>query len=130
MNAPVQVIERDGKPEWAVLPYDVYVQLTDDAEMLQDIRDYDSVKTAIEQGKEELLPSEVTFALLDGENPIKVWREYRGLTQQQLAETVGISTPYLSQIETSKRTGTTEVLLAVAKALNVTLDDIVFQADK
>jgi hypothetical protein len=22
MNAPVQVIERDGKPEWAVLPYD------------------------------------------------------------------------------------------------------------
>jgi DNA-binding XRE family transcriptional regulator len=130
MNAPVQVIERDGKPEWAVLPYDVYVQLTDDAEMLQDIRDYDSVKTAIEQGKEELIPGEVTFALLDGENPIKVWREYRGLTQQQLAETVGISTPYLSQIETSKRTGTTEVLLSVAKALNVTLDDIVFQAEK
>jgi DNA-binding XRE family transcriptional regulator len=98
------------------------------AEMFQDIRDYDSVKTAIEQ--EELIPSEVTFALLDGENPVKVWRVYRGLTQPQLAEIVGISTPYLSQIETSKRTGTTEVLLAVAKALNVTLDDIVFQADK
>ncbi len=130
MNTPVQVIERDGKPEWAVLPYDVYMQLTDDAEMLQDIRDYDSVKTAIEQGKEELIPSEVAFALLDGENPVKVWREYRGLTQQHLAETAGISTPYLSQIETNKRTGTTEVLLAVAKALNVTLDDIVFQADK
>ena len=130
MNAPVQVIERDGKPEWAILPYDVYVQLTDDAEMLQDIRDYDSVKTAIEQGKEELIPGEVTFALLDGENPVKVWREYRGLTQQQLAEVAEISTPYLSQIETGKRTGTTEVLLAVAKALSVTLDDIVFQVEK
>jgi DNA-binding XRE family transcriptional regulator len=130
MNTPVQVIERNGKPEWAVLPYDIYIQLTDDAEMLQDIRDYDSVKTAIEQGKEELIPSEITFALLDGENPVKVWREYRGLTQQHLAETAGISTPYLSQIETNKRTGTTEVLLAVAKALNVTLDDIVFQAQK
>jgi transcriptional regulator with XRE-family HTH domain len=80
----------------------------------------------LNNGKEELIPSEVTFALLDGENPVKVWREYRGLTQQQLAETVRISTPYLSQIETSKRTGTTEVLLAVAKALNVTLYDIVF----
>ena len=113
-----------------MLPYDLYVQLTDDAEMLQDIRDYDSVKTAIEQGKEELIPGEVPFALLDGENPVKVWREYRGLTQQQLAEVAEISTPYLSQIETSKRTGTTEVLLAVAKALNLTLDDIVFQADK
>lgn len=130
MNAPVQVIERDGKPEWAVLPYDVYVQLAEEAEMLQDIRDYDSVKTAIEQGKEELIPSEVTFSLLDGENPIKVWRKYRGLTQQQLAEIVGISTPYLSQIETSKRTGTTEVLLAIAKALTVTLDDIIIQSGK
>ena len=113
-----------------MLPYDLYVQLTDDAEMLQDIRDYDFVKTAIEQGKEELIPSEVAFALLDGENPVKVWREYRGLTQQHLAETAGISTPYLSQIETGKRTGTTEVLLAVAKAMNLTLDDILFQAEK
>jgi len=125
MNAPVQIIERDGKPEWAILPYEVYVQLAEKAEMLQDIRDYDSVKTAIEQGKEELIPGEVTFTLLDGENPIKVWREYRGLTQQQLAAIAEISTPYLSQIETSKRTGTTEILLAIAKALSVTLDDIV-----
>ena len=125
MNSPVQIIERDGKPEWAVLPYEVYLQLADEAEMLQDIRDYDSVKTTIEQGKEELIPGEITFALLDGEHPIKVWREYRELTQQQLAELVEISTPYLSQIETNKRTGTTEVLLAIAKALKVRLDDIV-----
>jgi DNA-binding XRE family transcriptional regulator len=130
MNATVQIIERDGKPEWAVLPYDVYVQLAEEAEMLQDIRDYDSVMTAIKQGKEELIPSEVTFALLDGENPIKVWREYRGLNQQQLAEMVGISTPYLSQIETGKRTGTTEVLLIIARALKVTIDDIVSEAVK
>ena len=127
MNEAVQIIERDGKPEWAVLPYDVYVQLVEEAEMLQDIRDYDSVKTAIDQGKEELIPSEVTFALLDGKNPIKVWREYRGITQQQLAKKVKISTPYLSQIETGKRTGTTEVLLAIARALEITLDDIVTQ---
>ncbi|MBI3960876.1 MAG: helix-turn-helix transcriptional regulator [Chloroflexi bacterium] len=125
MNRSVQIIERDGKPEWAVVPYAVYMQLAEDAEMLQDIRDYDSVKLAIEQSKEELIPAEVAFALLDGENPVKVWREYRGFTQQQLAERAEISTPYLSQIETGKRSGTTEVLLAIAKALNVTLDEIV-----
>lgn len=130
MNAPVQVIERDGKPEWAVLPYEAYVQLVEESEILQDVLDYDAVKTAIKQGKEELVSGEVTFALLDGENPVKVWREYRGLTQQQLAEVAEISTPYLSQIETGKRTGTTDVLLAVAKALGVTLDDIVFQVEK
>jgi DNA-binding XRE family transcriptional regulator len=93
--------------------------------MLQDIGDYDSIKAAIERGEEELIPSEVVYAMLEGENPIKVWREYRGLAQQQLASTIGISTSYLSQIEAGKRSGSTELLAAVAQALNVTLDDIV-----
>jgi DNA-binding XRE family transcriptional regulator len=121
----IQVIERDGKPEWAIVPYETYLQLVEEAEMLQDIRDYDTAKAAVERGEEELIPAEVTYAILDGENPVKVWREYRGFTQQQLAEASGISTPYLSQIETNKRTGTTDVLLAIAKVLKVTLDDIV-----
>ena len=34
-----------------------------DAEMLQDVRDYDAVKTALARGEEELVPSEVVFAL-------------------------------------------------------------------
>jgi DNA-binding XRE family transcriptional regulator len=130
MNSPIQVIERDGKPEWAVLPYDTYLKLAEEAEMLQDIRDYDTVKMAIERGEQEVIPSEITYAILDGENPIKVWREYRGLTQQQLAEVIGISTPYLSQIEKNRRTGTKEVWVAIAKALKVTLDDIVIQAEE
>lgn len=97
--------------------------------MLQDIRDYDLVRALVEQGEEELIPSDVLYAIMDGENPIKVWREYRQLTQQQLAEAAGISTPYLSQIETGKRTGSTEVLTSLAKALKVTLDEIVIQPE-
>lgn len=97
----VQIIEREGKPEWAVIPYKEYLRLVEEAEMLEDIRDYDLAKEAIERG-EELISSEVTYAILDGENPIRVWREYRGLSQRQLAEAAGISTPYLSQIESGK----------------------------
>lgn len=126
----VQIIERDGKPEWAVLPYEMYLELAEEAEMLQDIRDYDMAKGTVEKGEEELIPSEVVYAIMDGDNPIKVWREYRQLTQQQLAETVGISTPYLSQIETGKRTGTAEVLTAIAKVLKVSLDEIVALPEK
>jgi transcriptional regulator with XRE-family HTH domain len=62
---------------------------------------------------------------LDGGNPVRVWREYRGLTQQALARTAGISASYLSQIESGKRTGTTAALSAIASALNLALDDIV-----
>jgi len=121
----IQVIERNGKPEWAIVPYKTYLQLVEQAEMLQDIRDYDSAKVAQERGEEELIPAEVVYALLDGQNPIKVWREYRGLTQQQLAEAAGISIPYLSQLESGKRKGSTEVLTAIAKTLKLSLDDIV-----
>jgi DNA-binding XRE family transcriptional regulator len=121
----VQIIEKNGRPEWAVLPYEEYQRLVAEAEMLQDIRDFDEVKLALANGEEELIPSEVTYALLDGENPIRVWREYRGLTQQQVADEAGISKPYLSQLESGQRKGRAEVLAAVAKALNVSLDDLV-----
>ncbi|MDO8752555.1 MAG: helix-turn-helix transcriptional regulator, partial [Anaerolineales bacterium] len=63
-------------------------------------------------------------------NPIKVWREYRGLTQQQLADKVKISKPYISQIETGKRTGTTEILSAIAKVLDVSLDEVARTGNK
>ena len=120
----IQVIERNGNPEWAIIPYKDYLRLVEEAEMLNDVLDYDVAIEAVKQG-EELVPSEVAYAILDGESPIRVWREYRGYTQRQLSEAAGISKPYLSQIETGKRTGTTEVLSGIAKALDLTIDDIV-----
>ena len=124
MKETIQIIERNGKPEWAVLPYEEYLKLIEQAELLEDIRDFDEINAAIKRGEEELIPAEVVNAILDGKSPIKVWREYRGLTQQQLAEMVGISKPYLSQLETGKRTGTTEVLSTIAETLNVSLEQV------
>jgi DNA-binding XRE family transcriptional regulator len=121
----VQVIKKDDKPEWAILPYKTYLQLVEKAEMLQDIQDYDSAKAVLARGDDELIPSEVIYAILDGENAIKVWREFRGLSQQEVAKSAGISVPYLSQLETNKRKGSLEVLSAIAKVLKVSLDDIV-----
>ena len=120
----VQVIEKNGKPEWAIIPYEEYQRLLEEAEKLQDIQAYDEAKLSVAQG-EELIPSEVTFALLDGESLIRAWRKYRGMTQQQVAEKAGISKPYLSQLESGQRRGTTEVLGAVARALEVSLEDLV-----
>ncbi|MCX6053529.1 MAG: helix-turn-helix transcriptional regulator [Chloroflexi bacterium] len=121
----VQIIKKGDKPEWAVVPYDAYMQLVEKAEMAQDIQDYDRTKAALEHGDDELVPSEVVYAILDGGNPIKIWREYRGLSQHEMAENIGISVPYLSQLETNKRKGSLNVLSAVAEALMVSLDHIV-----
>jgi DNA-binding XRE family transcriptional regulator len=122
----VQLILKERQPEYAVLPYDLYTQLVEDAEMLQDIRDYDEAMQEIADG-EEIIPAHVPYAIIfDGENPVKVWREYREMTQQELAQAAGISASYLSQIETGKREGTTAVLQAIARAMDLTLDDVVY----
>ncbi len=121
----VQIIKQDDKPEWAVVPYETYLELVEKAEMLLDVQDYDNAKAALQRGDDELVSSEIVYAILDGENAIKVWREFRKISQQELAEKAGISIPYLSQLETNKRTGSVEVLSAIAKTLNVSLENIV-----
>ena len=123
----VQIIAKDGRPEWAVLPYAEYEALFEAAEMLSDMQAYDDAKARMAAG-EERIPAEVTFALLDGANPIAVWRKHRRMTQQSLAAQAGISKAYLSQLEAGKRSGATEVLLRLASALRVDLDDLVYSA--
>jgi len=120
----VQVIEKNGKPEWAVLPYEEYERLVEEAEMLQDVRAYDEAKKAVVAG-EELVPSEVTYAILDGANPVRVWREHRGMSQKRLAEASGLSTSYLSQVESGKREPSPEALAAIAKELGLDPDELV-----
>ncbi|MGH2538396.1 MAG: helix-turn-helix domain-containing protein [Candidatus Promineifilaceae bacterium] len=120
----VQLILKEGQPEYAVLPYELYVRLLEDAETLADGRDFDAAVQALAAG-EQTVPAEVVYAMLDGENPIRAWRAHRGFTQQELAETAGISAPYLSQLESGRRTGTAEVISCLAAALGVSLDDLV-----
>ncbi len=121
----VQVINQNGKPEYAVLPYPDYLVLVEQAEMLNDIHSYDEAKKLIASGSEELIPASVVNALADGDNPIKVWREYRDLTQQKIAEEIGISVPFVSQLETGKRKASIDVLKKMALLLNVDIDDLV-----
>jgi len=121
----VQVINQNGKPEYAVLPYPDYLLLVEQAEMLEDVHSYDEAKNSIASGNEELIPAYMVNALADGENPIKVWREYRELTQQKIAEEIGISIPFVSQLETGKRKASIHVMRKLALLLNVDIDDLV-----
>ncbi len=117
----VQIIEKDGKRLFAVIPWQQYERLCDAAEMAEDVRLYDEALAR----DQERFPLELVDRLLGDENAVKVLREYRGLTQRELAAKVGINTAYLSQIESGKRGGSTKVLRAIANALDVDLDDIV-----
>ena len=74
--------------------------------------------------KGESFPIEVVDQLLAGKNPISVYRNHRGMTQTALAAAADINAVYLSQIETGRRTGSAKTLAALAKALRVTVDDL------
>ncbi|OYX79542.1 MAG: transcriptional regulator, partial [Bradyrhizobium sp. 35-63-5] len=72
-----------------------------------------------------LIPMDVAERIADGENPIKVLRNWRGLTQIDMAQKTGLSQSYLSGIESGDRGGTVAALRKIAGALDVPLDMLV-----
>jgi len=116
------IIEKDGQPEFAVISYHDYQHFLELLEDETDARAVAEFHEAYTTGREFLVPDEIMRRELAGESAIKLWREHRGLTQQELANQAGISKPYLSQLETGKRQGTVETLSAIARSLGVPLD--------
>ena len=119
----VQIIEKDGNPEYAIIPYSEYLALVSAAEDAADVAEFDRVKKTM--AGEETIPAEVVKRLIDGENPVKVWRNHRELTLQVLAEKVGVTKGYLSQVENGSKTGTVDLFIGIAKALDVTIEELV-----
>ena len=120
-----QFIEDNGRKAYAVLPVEEYESLLEKAELHDDLTAYERAVKELESGEDELVPSDVVNALLNGVNALKVWRSHRGLSQQQLATACDISQAYLAQIELGKREGTVDVYKRLASALSVTIDDLV-----
>ena len=92
---------------------------------LEDAADSAAIERAwAEDAVGETIPGEVVKAILDGESPLRVWRKYREFTLDALAERVGVSKGYLSQIENGKKTGTLDLFRRLADVLNVALDEL------
>lgn len=124
MNAQVQIIERDGEPEYAVVPIALYRRLLALAEDAEDIAAADRAMGELARGEDEIVPGDIAHRLLAGENPLRVWREHRGLTQEELAAAAGVGKSYVSQIEAKKKPGSVAVLQRLAGALGLDLDDL------
>ena len=121
MKIHPQTIYKGQQPAFVVLPIQEYHALM---EKVQDFQDIQEVKKHIEECG-ETFPMEVVLALSEGHNPIKVYREYRGISQTVLASKIKVSKQYISQLEAGERHGTAKVLKDIAKVLKVDLEDIV-----
>jgi DNA-binding XRE family transcriptional regulator len=114
----VQFIKTMGGEELAILPKSEYERLTarigEDEGTARIVR---RTRAALAAGEEIMLPKTVVDRLAAGQNPIRVLREWRKMTQAELAPSAGITQGYLSELEAGKRKGPVALHQKIARAL-------------
>jgi DNA-binding XRE family transcriptional regulator len=104
-----QIIMQDGKPALAVIPWEQYQKL---------IR-HDLDETDV------WIPHEVVNAnVISGASMIRAWREYFGMTQQEIARRAGMTQPALARLEKSESKPRISTLKKIASAMDITLEQI------
>lgn len=111
----VRIVDEGAAAEYVLLPS------ADLAEMIEDAQ---ACAAYNRTRGEEAVPIELVDRLNAGENPIKVWREYRGMTATALADAAKIGKGYLSQLERGSRRGPVATLQRLAEALRIDIDDL------
>jgi DNA-binding XRE family transcriptional regulator len=97
--------DSSGNPLYAVIPYNDFIQLT---------RNY-----------EPTIPNDVVWMTVDkGFSLIRAWREYKGLSQEAVAEKMGISQAAYSQMERPKARLRRTTLEKIALALDLEITQI------
>ena len=124
MNTAVSFKTPNGE-DMIVLSKSDYETLLERAELAEDIAALEVYRRKLAAGEEEAIPEEFASRLIDGESPIRVYRELRGLSARELADQTGISAAFLSEIENGKKDGGVSTLKKIAQALAVTIDDLV-----
>lgn len=83
MSEHIKILESDdGKPLFAVVPYDEYLELVNSRD------------------REITIPHAVVGAnVIDGKSMVRAWREYKKITQAQMAKKLGITQAAYSQME-------------------------------
>ncbi|MBV9558478.1 MAG: helix-turn-helix domain-containing protein [Pseudolabrys sp.] len=113
-----QIITSPSGEELVVVPRRDYEDLVDTAVARR-------VDAALASGREELLSTEETAALLATPAPLAFWRKKRGQTQTQLAEGIGVSQNFLSDLERGKARGDVTLYAKLARHLQVTIEDLI-----
>jgi len=120
--------KKTEKGEIAILPRKEYEALA--AKAAEADEDIGSARLVARARKEiaagtPLIPKKVVDRIANGENPLRVLREWRDMTQLELSSKTDIGQGYMSDLESGRRKGTTTALKKIATAMNVPLDLIV-----
>jgi len=123
LQVNVQLIEKDGHPVFAVIPYDEYQALLDQTRVNQEYPELDKVVAVVKAG-EETFPLEFVEKLIETDSKLREWRKYRRMTQVELAGTAGLSQAAIASIESGKRIPHMDTARKLAHALECDIDDL------
>ena len=114
----IQTIRTDKGEELVVISrrdYDALLARAGD----EDAQDRVSVLLASEARPEKHLPHSVSAAIIDGASALKALRNWRGMTQIELASTAGVTQGLLSELEAGTKAGSAETLQRLRATLGV-----------
>lgn len=120
--------KKTGKGEVAILPRKDYEALA--AKAAEADEDFGSARLVARARKEiaagaPLIPKKIVDRIANGENPLRVLRQWRDMTQLELSAKTDIGQGYISDLESGRRKGTTAALKKIAGKINVPLDLLV-----
>ena len=91
---------------------------------LIDAKDHAAAMRDVATGVTPVLNNAELDAYLAAPSPLAYWRKRRGFTQQRLAREIGITQPFLAQLERGRRSGDITLFASMAVALGLKIDDI------
>ncbi len=104
MNGPIdyQIIMDKDKPIFVLVPYEEFLEL------------------AKNHNAQSTIPHEVVERhILDGKNMVRSWREFKGLSQKEVARRMHISQSAYSQMEKAKHRLRKSTLKRISAALEL-----------
>ena len=106
--------------------YEALIERAEEAEDLAAIAAAEAREAAHGKlsARTDYLPIELVRRLAAGDHPIGIWRTHRGLSRDRLAAAAGIAPSQLGAIEARRRPGSFAALTKLAKALDVSLDEL------
>ena len=111
-----QIINHKGKPVAVVIPYDEYKALMGSETM---------ASQAAATAEQVLIPHEVVgFVVKHGFTQMRAWREYLGLTQEEVASRAGMKQPSYARMESGNVKVRLVTLKRIADAMGIEMEQL------
>ena len=126
-----QIVAHNGIPVAAVIPYEDYLRLLDGEH--DDEQDYIPTDAELEsvRADTDTIPHEVMALIIKRRlTPLRAWREYLGLTQDEVAERMGIKQPSYARMENRQVAPRLATLKKVAAAMGIHYSQLDLEVDE